>query len=164
MTYNGAYIWLEKCIKQEVYRRIEYDQTMRHMIHIHQPLWPRRRVRRCGGRLVECGHEAPHVAEEEQPDDGERDAGDAALAAAPERRRAGRDGGGEGAGATGRQSRRGGHAVARGRGVVAVAADVPADGGDGTEADDGSRTLRGDGGNGGGVVVQGAAKGGSKLS
>ena len=54
---------------------------MRDMCDNNKPLWPRLDVQPVGGvqHLVHRGYQLPHVAEHEEPDNGDGDAGEAAL-------------------------------------------------------------------------------------
>ena len=71
---------LQDGVEQEVDGGVEYDEAVRQALDVDQPSRPL--LAGIVEGLVDCRDEPPSVAEDEEPDDGQRDSGDPAFTAA----------------------------------------------------------------------------------
>ena len=77
--FNEIWLKLQNRVEQKIDRRVEDDEAVGQALDVHQPWRPLLAV--AAESLVDGGDEPPGMAEDEQPDDGQRNPGDSAFTA-----------------------------------------------------------------------------------
>ena len=83
LLFNEIRLKLQNRVEQKIDRRVEDDEAVGQALDVHQPRRPLFAV--AAESLVDGGDEPPGMAEDEQPDDGQRNPGDSAFTASKDR-------------------------------------------------------------------------------